>query len=144
MSMYALSISQPWSWLIANGLKDIENRDWSTSYRGWFLIHAGKKLDPACFDGNDLYSPALYEMGVGLDIMALVPSTKQGYETGGIVGYAKLVDVVMRSGSPWFKGRYGFVLCEARPLPFYPLKGALGFFEVSDEIVAAIKQQKGA
>jgi hypothetical protein len=36
----ALSIRQPWAWLIANGHKDIENRSWNTNYRGAFLIHA--------------------------------------------------------------------------------------------------------
>ncbi len=37
-----LSIRQPWAWLIVNGYKDIENRTWSTRFRGKVLIHAGK------------------------------------------------------------------------------------------------------
>lgn len=41
--MKALSILQPWAWLITAGHKDIENRRWWTNYRGPFLIHAGKK-----------------------------------------------------------------------------------------------------
>ncbi len=45
--MKALSIRQPWAWLIANGYKDIENRSWRTNFRGEFLIHAGKKFDSA-------------------------------------------------------------------------------------------------
>ncbi len=32
--MKALSVRQPWAWLIVNGCKDIENRDWSTKLRG--------------------------------------------------------------------------------------------------------------
>ena len=36
----ALSIQQPWAWLIVNDHKDIENRDWRTHYRGPVLIHA--------------------------------------------------------------------------------------------------------
>jgi hypothetical protein len=43
--MKALSIMQPWAWLIVNGLKDIENRKWSTDFRGEFLVHAGKTYD---------------------------------------------------------------------------------------------------
>jgi hypothetical protein len=43
--MKALSIQQPWAWLIVNGYKDIENRSWFTKGRGKFLLHAGKKLD---------------------------------------------------------------------------------------------------
>lgn len=40
--MIALSIRQPWAWLILNGWKDIENRDWTTRVRGRILIHAAK------------------------------------------------------------------------------------------------------
>jgi hypothetical protein len=36
-----LSVRQPWAWAILNG-KDIENRDWSTTRRGRFLLHASK------------------------------------------------------------------------------------------------------
>lgn len=36
---------------------------------------------------------------------------------------------VTRSDSPWFFGRYGFVLADVRPVPFFPVKGALGFFK---------------
>ena len=43
--MKALSIMQPWAWLICAGHKDIENRSWSTGFRGPVLIHAGKKFD---------------------------------------------------------------------------------------------------
>ncbi|WP_245839042.1 ASCH domain-containing protein [Yersinia kristensenii] len=38
--MKALSIRQPWAWLIVNGYKDIENRTWNTKCRGPVLIHA--------------------------------------------------------------------------------------------------------
>jgi hypothetical protein len=40
----ALSIRQPWAWLILHAGKDIENRDWPTKYRGPFLIHASKGM----------------------------------------------------------------------------------------------------
>jgi hypothetical protein len=36
------------------------------------------------------------------------------------------------SDSPWFFGRYGFVLHNARALPFTPWRGELGFFNVPD------------
>jgi hypothetical protein len=41
----ALSVRQPWAWLIVNGLKDIENRPRRTLHRGPLLIHAGLNLD---------------------------------------------------------------------------------------------------
>lgn len=36
----ALSIRAPWAWLIIHGGKKIENRTWTTGYRGRFLVHA--------------------------------------------------------------------------------------------------------
>lgn len=42
--MKALSIKQPWASLIAQGIKDIENRTWKTSYRGRIYIHASGKF----------------------------------------------------------------------------------------------------
>jgi ASCH domain len=38
--MKALSIKQPWASLIANGIKNIENRTWKTNFRGRIYIHA--------------------------------------------------------------------------------------------------------
>src|SRR6266496_583166 len=143
--MKALSIQQPWSWLIVNGYKDIENRDWYTSYRGFVLIHAGKKLDPGCFDGDDLHSPGLYRMGAGLDIRAHVPLRKQEYETGGIVGYATLQKVVTASDNPWFRGKYGFVLTQRHLVDFISLRGQLGLFDVPasiEEQINAIRDER--
>lgn len=49
-------------------------------------------------------------------------------ERGGIVGQALLVDCVTEDLSPWFFGEYGFVITDARPLPFQPCNGRLNFF----------------
>ena len=43
----ALTIKQPWAWAIVAGHKDVENRSWSTPYRGWIVVHAGGGLDPS-------------------------------------------------------------------------------------------------
>ena len=42
--MKALSIRQPWAWLIIHAGKDVENRTWCTNYRGRFLVHAAKGM----------------------------------------------------------------------------------------------------
>jgi hypothetical protein len=111
--MLALSIKQPWSWLIVFCHKDIENRSWPTRYRGMFLIHAGKQYDGRRdeWDWPDIERPESFAMG-------------------GIVGQAELVGCVTESSSRWFCGPYGFVIRDARPLPFKPCRGALGFFKV--------------
>ena len=118
----ALSIRQPWAWLIAQGFKDIENRTWTTRYRGPLLIQASKGMT------RDEYGAAvmfLQHLGKSIELPAPADLAR-----GGIVGAAELVDCVERSISPWFVGRYGFVLRDARAMPFMPLPGALGLFSV--------------
>lgn len=43
----ALTVQQPWAWLIVKGYKPIENRTWRTDFRGRLVIHAGKTFDTA-------------------------------------------------------------------------------------------------
>ncbi len=120
--MKALSIRQPWAWAILNAGKDIENRNWKTRFRGRVLIHAGKTFDD---DGHmDL---CIKQMRGEFS----VPSDEIEFKTGGIVGSVDIVDCVSQSDSEWFVGKYGFVLRNPRPLPFYSCKGQLNFFEVN-------------
>jgi len=95
------------------GSKDIENRDWATSYRGPLLIHAGKAIDHAAM--------ARIRERHGIEL----PSH---FQTGGIIGIVTLADIVSQSASPWFEGRFGWVLKDARPVAFVPLRGQLGLF----------------
>ena len=55
-----------------------------------------------------------------------------GMDRGGIIGSVEIVDCVTESKSPWFFGRYGFVLRNPVALPFRPFKGMLGFFDVPE------------
>lgn len=48
--MMALSIRQPWAWLIASGHKDIENRCWKTLRRETIYIHASKGMTRGEYD----------------------------------------------------------------------------------------------
>lgn len=134
--MKALSIMQPWAWLIVNGFKDIENRDWryKPKFRGEFLVHAGQKFD---FDGARGVEELFPEIKL--------PSSSSrwrasAWQLGGIVGRAELVDVISEKetplaglNSPWFTGPLGFVLRNAVPLPFVPCRGQLGFFNVGEK-----------
>lgn len=113
----AISIRQPWAWAIVHAGKDIENRDWSTRFRGPVAIHAAKGM------GKQEYADAA-------DFIAQVAGrTPDGIERGGIIGVAEIADCISESDSPWFFGRYGFVLKNVRPVTFIPVKGALGFFD---------------
>lgn len=117
----ALSINQPWAALIAHGLKDIENRDWPTRFRGRFLIHAGLKIDGEAHDDVDAGIHPV--TGEPLD-----DAPPMAVARGGIIGLAEIVDCVEISASTWFVGRYGFVIANARPIDLIPCVGALGFF----------------
>ncbi len=140
----ALSVRQPFAWLIAhqseypNG-KDIENREWATSYRGPLLIHAGKEVDHNFFQKDDLYFPYALKR-THPELERLMPQTHKGCETGGIVGICEIVDCIAESVSPWFIGKYGFVLANARTLPFVAYRGALGLFSVPESILQGIDE----
>ena len=131
--MKALSIRQPWAWLILNAGKDIENRDWPTSFRGPFLIHASKGMT------RDEYDNGIWTLtDIRPDhVHALPPFEK--LERGGIVGMATIVGCVRKSESPWFFGEYGFELRDVMPLPFTPYKGALGFFDVPEHALTSTR-----
>jgi hypothetical protein len=117
--MKCISIRQPFASLIVAGIKDIENRSWITPYRGKVLVHAAQKVDKK---GMEL---AKQMLGAGF--------VKAIYDyTGGIIGEVEIIDCVKHSDSDWFeKGFYGFVLRNAKVLPFYPCRGRLGIFELA-------------
>lgn len=118
--MKALSIRQPWAWLIVHGFKPVENRDWPTRYRGPFLVHASKGMTREDYeDARDL-----------AQVQGITIPAPHELERGGIVGVATLSGCVTHSPSRWFFGKFGFELADAKPLPFLPLKGRLGFFDV--------------
>lgn len=117
-TMTALSIKQPWAWLIVHGYKTVENRTWKTGYRGPVLIHAGKSFDNI---GYQEIKEAFPEIPL--------PKLNE-FQFGGIIGQATLTDCVTQHSSPWFSGPYGFVFSFATPCEFTPCKGSLGFFSL--------------
>lgn len=113
----ALAIRQPYAWLVVNGIKDIENRSRRTHYRGQVLIHASLSEEL-------LFADSLLKLNTraGIDL----PSA---FKTGGIVGVAEIIACERRHASDWKDpSSWGWVLANARPLPFKACKGALGFF----------------
>lgn len=131
--MKAISIRSPWWWFILHAGKDIENRDWSSRFRGPVLVHASK-WHQAEEIADDAEFAAKIARKAGVELPRLTLGMLK--ETRGcIVGRVDIIDCVSSSSSPWFFGEYGFVLANpvafARPVPF---KGALSFFDVPDEI----------
>ncbi len=124
----AISIRQPWAWLIIHAGKDIENRTWPTRFRGRVLIHASKGMT------EQEYRDACNFMATDSRLAAALKSLPQMHhlQRGGIIGEAEVVGCVngndAASDSPWFVGEWGHMLRNAKPLEFRPCKGALGYF----------------
>lgn len=128
--MKALSLKQPYAWLIANGFLQVDDRTWGTQYRGPMLIHASKGLYESYYDYLK-------------DITNIPLPDKDKLEYGGIVGVAKLVLCCQPGNMPANIGReqrvhfggvhdeyFGFLFEQATPLPLMPCRGKLGIFEV--------------
>jgi hypothetical protein len=131
----ALSLQQPWAELMVRGIKLIENRDWRRSFRGPVLVHASKTFDEEafhrCSDGSIV--PIVTGLPYAADEM--LPIRSEDLHFGGIIGMFTIVDCVTQSNDPWFFGKYGYIVKDPRPLPFVPLRGQLGFFDVAEEMV---------
>lgn len=116
----ALSVRQPFAWLIVHGYKNIENRTWSTQYRGRLWIHASKKFDAAAYAFVRRRFPRIK-----------LPAP-EALKCGGLVGSVEVVDCVRKHPSPWYqRGNFGFVLNNARPSRFRQIAGRLGLFRVN-------------
>lgn len=147
--MKAISIQQPWAWLIvrpdltdpveraaaarSGELKDVENRVWRAPLRGRVLVHAGKREDR---DGLMWLVNNWSRYGLPAAVGDMWDKLKDGklkFDLGGIVGETTITACVRDYQSVWAaQDQWNFVLADSRPLPFRPLKGALGFFEVPD------------
>lgn len=130
--MKAITICQPYAHLIVRGEKRVENRPWSTRYRGPIAIHAGlsrKWLRP----GDEECCP---EMAFGA-----------------IVGLAELVSCLtiqqIRTGRgpSWLRdhehavGPYCLVLDTVRPLGHVvPCRGNQRIFELPVDVMDLVSQ----
>jgi hypothetical protein len=127
----ALSIQQPWAWLVAAGYKNIENRTWKTGYTGGLYIHAGKKRDEYAL--NSVLRGFHPVTDKPLDF---TPPIEDELFCGGIIGETFVRDCVTSSASEWFVGPYGIVCVNSRLFEKpVPLRGQLGFFKVDPSAI---------
>ncbi len=122
----ALSIRQPWAHAVALRWKDIENRGWrqpnpGLHFRGEFAIHASSGMTREEYeDTADFFASRGCKCPPAAELLR-----------GGIIGVGRIINVVREDPSPWFFGPVGLVIADARPVPFIPAVGALGFFKWS-------------
>lgn len=128
--MRALTVRQPWAWLLFHG-KDIENREWSTGYRGPLAIHAASGMTM-----DEFYDALRFVRSFNSALATIIPGPRE-LVRGAVIGTVvqtgcmpveRLGEVL--SNNPWAMGRYCHIYTKAelldRPMP---AKGKLGFWE---------------
>lgn len=134
--MKALTVQQPWASLLlgiapaasptcAPGVKDIENRKWSTDYRGPLLIHSAKGFDVEAM--NSLYDG--------------VPDDR--FPRGCMLGLVNLDGMVPPGrdcGSPWgTREQWNWRVSRPRVFSrFISLRGQLGLWECDEPMVVSL------
>lgn len=137
----AVTLLQPWATLVVCGIKRIETRSWSTSYRGPLLIHASarfpRELRMLC--SMTPFRSALLAAGY----------TPHSWELplGGIIGCIELVQCVKIATQPrtWVfpnpaRGRYAWIT--QHPQRFrrgIRCRGRLGLWKLSPELAARVE-----
>lgn len=132
MTDKALSVQQPWAWLIVNDHKPVENRGRHTSHRGPLLIHASKTFDSAGYIWVKATFPEIK--------MPFYNGYVNEFPMGGIVGQVEIVGSVTHTLSKWFSGPIGYVMRKARQIPLIPCKGKLGIFRVDQDVEKACSE----
>lgn len=125
-AMRCLSVRQPFAWALVVGAKDIENRSWTTEYRGPVVIHA---------------SATRQEINRFLRGTNTLPEID--FTFSAFIGVVDLVDVLPLSealeSNPWAYGPYCWRVQNPRVFPRpVPAKGKLQLFEVPADLADRI------
>jgi hypothetical protein len=133
----ALTIKQPWAFLIAAGIKDVENRTWAPrQFPGALLIHAG-----AGFDRMALLRP---EVRTELEAQSW---PEWPLPAGAVIAVAGTVkahrDSIGGHCDPWGEDDcWHWELSNVRLLPEpVPAKGRLGLWRPDEDVLAAVLKQ---
>ena len=149
----ALSLWQPYAWLVAAGHKPIENRKKAFNqrrFRGPFWIHASEHsprtpLETDRYLARHTEVEALAKSILGPDFT--LPDWCD-ITFGAIIGRAVITGILEPKGHmfhkpdvPWhFPDQYGFIIENAvlleKPVP---CKGALGFWKVPEPVLAELR-----
>lgn len=143
--MRALSVKQPWCWAIIRGTKRIENRTWTTAYRGQIAIHASLPWDRGG-ENSEVIQAEWRQFAQGP-----LHRSSPGIESGAVLAVADLVDVCTtqgdhtscRCGSTWAAPyQCHWKLDNVRPLREpVPCKGALSLWRLPDDVDEAVRAQ---
>lgn len=141
--MKALSVKNPWGYLIVLGIKDIENRSWRTNFRGTCYIHVSGQIYPF-FKGNNLAFTVDQWAEINKKVDVSIPNEHEKFFiTSAVIGEVEIIDCVQNHPSTWAekaapgeKPIWNWVL--ANPVlydkPILEVKGKLGFWEPESSI----------
>lgn len=149
--MRALSLPRPHPWTYTRADCRVLNWPEQITYRGDVVFRAGKRFDKKGVVHIQVQSaefglcsgnPDMHPVGV----LAFVAEIADCIHIDALRSYAEQSDPMFRFGGEeidlhrqavaWADGPWCALLVKIRPLPPMPFKGALGFFDVSDAIVA--------
>lgn len=129
--MLALTLYQPWAFIVVHGGKDIENRPWAPPLswmknKPYFAIHAGLHYDKE-----------------GAEWLRARGSSWQPEDIihGAILGTARIGGVVKQSDSRWFIGPFGWLLEDIRPIKPLSCRGMQGLWPMPAELEKAVREQ---
>ncbi|MDD4874311.1 MAG: hypothetical protein PHE15_04985 [Dehalococcoidales bacterium] len=131
--MYALSIRQPWAWLLTNRLKDVENRDWLLPMEMMgerIYVHASKSrsdMQPEIFT----WISSRFLSGEDRERFVDVVVTET-LSFGAIIGEVTIIQRVNHScNSVWYvPDSEGFIVeCGVLYDNPIPCRGQLGFWK---------------
>ncbi|MBF0651310.1 ASCH domain-containing protein [Dysgonomonas sp. GY75] len=126
----AISIKQPWAYLICAGIKDVENRTWDTKYRGRVYIHASVQLAKT-FDFT-------LEQSRAIDC---IPKYQKTFMRSAIIGHVDIVNCISKvkngkgSDSIWAEPDCFHWILRNPVLfdePILNVKGKLSFWDCSE------------
>lgn len=148
--MKALSLTQPWAWIILHLGKRIENRSRNLgNYRGPLLLHAAKGM-------TERYWRSAYDFVAENIDEASARHIPKALVRGAIVGVCEVIHQCDGDGRwsddgrmptdfwetqhLWYMGAHAYVLDDARELPEpIPCKGALGFWTPPPEVLSTVR-----
>lgn len=134
--LLALTVLAPWPWAIFRAGKPLENRSWRPPHSligKRFAIHSGKSttelLDPEVADFIEAIAGKLWK--------------PEEIVLGAVVGTVRLASVVTASKSPWYAGKFGWLLEEKFELPRpIPCRGMQGLWALPPDVEAQVRAQE--
>lgn len=137
--MRAITLYQPWGWLMLYGPKRIENRDWKPPpfiIGQRVLVHQGKKWND---EGASYIRSVLPEFAVEMPPLARAVGVLGSFRIDGYLDRLR-GDKAPADQAVWYFGDYGWLTSEPEVLTQpVPWRGALGLWAAPAELEQLIE-----